>query len=162
MSVMRALLSLLLLSLLSSPSAAGAVLAAPVAQCINDNAARVEMAISDLNQAVDFLVTDICAEPVAAEQARQSKLAMQQQTAHWQKTCSDMEANRKAKAPDSETAASYDAWCSNVRVGFLSEPDSDSENGYTLFSSLTREPAAVALASRLLLDLRLSRTKRQQ
>ena len=56
-----------LITLVALPAAAraedGATLAPQIAQCINDNAPKVEAAVSDLNQAVDFLVfegTRIC------------------------------------------------------------------------------------------------------
>ena len=38
-----------------------------IAQCLRDNAAKVETAEPDLTKATDYLVTDMCALPVAAE-----------------------------------------------------------------------------------------------
>ncbi len=159
MKAALALFGLLILGSAASPAAADETLAPPVAQCIKDNAAKVEAAVADLNQAVDFLVTDICAAPIATEQARETKLATQQQTAHWQKACDDMKTAAKAKKSDATSAKSYEAWCGSLKVGFLSEPNNEDGGGYTLFSAANRDPQAVTLASRLLLDLRLSHMK---
>jgi len=155
-------LALPLTLLAATPAAADEALPPPIAQCIQDNAAKVEAAVGDLNQAVDFLVGDVCAEPIAAEQARATKRFAEQQSAHWKKMCDDMQSD-KAKKPGTDVAKGYEAWCSNVKVGFLTEPVGDDEEGgsYTFVSGAAHPPAAVALASRLLLDLRLSHMKRQ-
>lgn len=138
----------------SQPAAADQKLPPEIAQCIEANAPKVEAAIADLNQAVDFLVTDLCAESIAAENARQAKRASDEQSARIRKMC----AERKDDArKDADGAKTYDAWCSGMSVGFLTDPNDDEGTSYSVLSSLgARSPSAVALASRLLLDLRLS------
>jgi hypothetical protein len=148
--------ALLLGGAITPASAENAKLAmsAPIETCIRDNAAKVESAVLDLNQAVDFLVSNICAEPIAADQAEQAKAASEKQYAQWQKACD----NAKVTAKDNDNSMS--ALCGNFRVGFLTEPNDDST--YTIYAAGSRPAGAVALASRLLLDLRLSHSNSRQ
>jgi len=132
-----------------------------VEQCIRDNAPKVEQAINPLNTAVDFLVGDVCAEPIAAELERR-QLAyfanMQQQA---KKQC---EARPKptppagAKAEDNEET-------DPCTPGALDYTALVSNGGWTMFgagASRAEPPQATALAAKLLLDLRLARTKSTQ
>ncbi len=125
-------------------------LAAPVDQCIRDNAAKVEKAVADLNQGVDFLVNNLCAEPVAAEQARQTKATMDKQAVRWQEACD------KEKATPGGASGGMGAMCSSFQMGMLSGASEEDEGPY--FAGF-HPPSAVALAARLLLDLRLSHVK---
>lgn len=158
-----ALLGVFAFAALGGTARAADALAPDVSQCISANAPKVEAAIADLNQAVDFLVTDVCAEPLAAQQARESRRTSEQQTARWKKMCDDSQADAKKDPSNADAAKGYEAWCGTLKYGFLTTPnDDEDESGYTIFSALTpRSPAAVALASRLLLDLRLSHAGKQ-
>jgi len=137
-----------------------AALAPAIAQCISGNAAKVEAAVPDLNQAVDFLVSDVCAEPVAADQARATRRSTEQQTARMQKICDEKTANKSD--PKDIKADAWSGYCGTLKIGFLTEPNDD-EGGYTLYgyNALNKPAAAVALASHLLLDLRFAHLKRQ-
>jgi hypothetical protein len=127
-------------------------LAAPIAQCINDNAAKVEAAIPDLNEAVDFLVLNVCAGPVAEQQQLRMKHAAEKSVARMQKMCDDEKAADKTKP-----APSY---CNSLKIGFMSEPNNLEEDYFGIVATASSKPAAAAaLASRLLLDLRLSHKK---
>jgi hypothetical protein len=126
----------------------GTALAPAVAQCINENAAKVEAAVQDLNQAVDFLVSDVCAEPLAAQAAEQGKRNAERMAAQWKKMCDEETAEQKKSAAD---------YCAMMKVGFLTEPNDDA-SAYAIVGvgAWNRPAAAVALASRKLLELRLS------
>jgi len=124
-------------------------LAPAIAQCINENAAKVEAAVSELNQAVDFLVSDVCAEPIAAQAAQQGKVASEHMAAQWKKMCDEETPEQKKAGTD---------YCTWTKAGFLSEPNDDSVGSVSYaITSWNRPAAAVALASRRLLDLRLAR-----
>ena len=135
-----------------------AVPATPIEQCIRDNAAKVEAAVPDLIQSVDFLVSDVCAVSVAAEQTRQQQLANERRYSQWDKMCEAQKAARKNAKPDADSDKNMAAFCDNnnmFRVGFITEPASDDDSG-TSYIGGAKPAAAVALAARLLLDLRLS------
>ena len=63
-----------------------------IAQCIRDNAAKVEAAVPDLNTAVDFLTTKVCAEPVARQNALTTKHGQERMAAHWKDICDKQKA----------------------------------------------------------------------
>ncbi len=152
---MRRIVLTVLLALSATPATGGEPLAAPIAQCIDDNVAKVEAVVDDLGKAVEFLVSDVCAEPLTAEQSRITKAASDAQAAQWQKICD--EAKKEGKPAKNEKDFS-NLYCTSAKVGFLTEPG---EGGYTIFgaSFANAPPAAVALASKRLLDLRLARIK---
>jgi hypothetical protein len=118
-------------------------LAAPVERCIRDNASKAEAAIPDLNEAVDFLVLKICAEPIADEQARRNRVAQQKMLEDMQRQCED------AKAKGDKDMVQAD--CMNGRIGFTGLEQYMEDSAITI-----NEPRATTLAARLLLDLRLS------
>lgn len=152
---MRHSLGLCVLMMLATSGASADELAAPVAQCIRDNAPKVEAAVADLDKAVDFLLQDVCAEPLAAEQARASKASSAEQSARWQKLCDE----NKTKGPKEKSTDISSLYCSSAKIGFLTEPD---DGGWTLYapSSIAEPPAARALAASLLLDIRLSHAQK--
>ncbi len=144
---MRFASAVMLSIVLSRPAQADTnTLAPPVEKCIRDNAAQVEAAIPDLNQAVDFLITDLCAAPIAAEQERQSKEATDQRQAEMKDKCA------KPESQGGYPHKTRDLMCS------YSEAALDFSGSAVLFN-LTKPPLAVGLASRLLLDLRVSHQK---
>jgi len=153
--MMRTVFAIAFTALAALPAAARADdatrLAPEIAQCINDNAPKVEAAVSDLNQAVDFLVSDVCAEPIAAQEAQQAKRSSDRMAAQWKKLCDEETADKKKSGAD---------YCMMTKIGFAGEPsDEEGAGAYTAIlgvSTWNKPAAAVALASRRLLDLRLS------
>jgi hypothetical protein len=127
-------------------------LAPAIVQCIDDNAAKVEAAIPGLNQAVDFLVSDVCAEPLVTEESRQAKQSAERMQAQWKKVCDEETAEKK------KTAADY---CAVTKIGFANAANDEDGTGYTIYGAgaFNKPAAAVARASRKLLDLRLSHMK---
>jgi hypothetical protein len=146
--------------LLARADAADAPLAAPVDACIRGNAAGVEAAIPDLSQGVDFLVGNLCAEPIATEQARQSKIDNDRRTAKLKAAC-DARKPHPGKPDDKD----YMSLMCSYQIGVLTETNNDDDQdvvtAYVGFSGVGggRPPAAAALAARLLLDLRLAHLK---
>ena len=133
-------------------------LAPTIEQCIRDNAAKVEATIPDLNEAVLFLVGSVCAEPVANENQRQNSLRMERYSAHWKQMCDAQKSAAKSEPLDRETRKpAYDACAMlDYKVGFLTEPDDIDATAYVVGLS---PPSALALASHLLLDLRLAHSQ---
>lgn len=132
----------------------GPPLSASLERCIRDNAPRVEAAIADLNAGVDFIVGDLCAGPIAAEQADQMAQASEKQRAKLAQYCA--EAHQPPK--DKQEKTLEDAYCGEgFKIGFLTEPSD--VGSYTIYGPGPRPAAAVALAAQLLLDLRLSHLK---
>lgn len=144
--------------------------ASPIEQCIRDNATKVEASIADLNQAVDFLVGKVCAGPIAEHNAERQKLQQQRNFENMQRLCDEQNAAKQADAskPDADKANAnkpvgvdyclviqnlqrsiiqplpYDPWAPGLIIGVNNNP-----------------PAAVALASQLLLNLRAARKHRE-
>jgi hypothetical protein len=125
-------------------------LAAPVDQCIRDNAAKVELAVSDLNQAVAFLVDNVCAQPISDEHARKTRQATEQYQRQMQDACDKEKSQPKNAKPT--PGMSFCDLAGATHIGF------SGIDQYTA-GSVQGPPAAVALASKLLLDLRLSHSK---
>src|SRR5581483_6928942 len=122
-------------------------LAAPIEQCIRDGAAKTEQAVPDLNDAVVFLVDKLCAQPIADENNRRTRLAAEEAQKNWQAACNKAKAQAKNGQSAQATAACMMA--SETHIGFTGI---DQFNA----STIPGPPAAVALASQLLLDLRLA------
>jgi len=136
------------------------MVAAPIEQCIRENAPKVEIAVSELNAAVGFLVDKICAEPVASENTRLATIQQEKMAAYWQKMCDDQKAAKGGDAEKNNNSKAIGAnYCAMGKIGFagLEQYLPDDESGPVYMGS--GSPAAVALASRLLLDLRLSHKK---
>ena len=155
---MAFLVALAALAFMPAAQAADPAMPPAIEKCVRDNAAGVEAAISDLNQGVDFLVGNLCAEPIAAEQARQNKENSDRQAAHWKAMCDAEKAAARVK-PDAKDPMTN--LCSSMRIGFLTEPNGgeDGEDTYISLAGGAKPPAATALAARLLLDLRLAHGK---
>jgi len=131
--------------------------ATPIEQCIRDNAGKVETSIDNLNQAVDFLVGKICAEPIAKENARVTKIQQDRVAAQWKAMC-----DKRKAAPDTGTRGRSNVdFCAMQGMGFtgVMSADDDDEDSLPSYSGLNLPPSAVALAARLLLDLRLAHAK---
>ena len=160
---MRTLIAVAFLSFAAATSSVQAEDAAPTApaeQCIRDNAAKVEAAIGDLNQAVDFLVTKICAIPLARLNAHTMKVRQETTSAQMKAMCD----KRKAEPKKDDSNKSFDICSvSDYTAGFLTEPNDDvTDEGAFPFAGASPTPDTVALASSLLLDLRLSHLKSGQ
>jgi hypothetical protein len=118
-----------------------------VAKCISDNAANTEQAIANLTEAVNYLVGDVCAVPVAAESQKKMLAMMERQQDQWKKLCDE----EKSK-PAGKKSSALDP-CQMDKVGFLSEPQD------TQASIGSASPSELALAADLLLKIRISKSK---
>ena len=119
-----------------------------VEQCVRQNASRVESAIADLGQATDFLVQKICAQPLAEQTAFQTQQAQQEQNARLQKLCDE----QKSKRSDDGGRKGLDA-CS-MQDQSLILMFGTSAPYLPAFGNA--EPDTIALAAKLLLDLRIA------
>ena len=131
-------------------AAAPAALPPALEQCIRDNAAKVEATVPDLGKGVEFLVTGVCAVPLSEERLRVAKVMADKQAARMKTMC---DAQKLAVRPPSEDDTDM---CSNAF-----DPD-DMVTTMTISGMNAGDagtPAAKALASQLLLDLRLSHLK---
>ena len=165
---MRALIVLLSISLaLGMPvSVAYAVestgakpLPPAVEQCIRDNASKVEAAQQDLNAATDFLVNKVCAVPVAQDTALQLKSRQVHYVEQLKKACDA----QKAKPVDDAGSAmrsGLDPCAMQTMSGVYGGVD-DVQEGYDGVPTYpgAASPSVIALASQLLLELRLSHSK---
>jgi len=112
----------------------------PVEQCIRDYAPAVERAIDRLPDAVDFLVGDLCAKPIAEEQMQQQKALQEKMFASLKHRCTQR-SNRKSDETDANCA--------------MLDATSESATGWTIYAPAIDKPAdATSLAARLLLQLR--------
>src|SRR5580693_10222207 len=136
----------------------------PIEQCIRDNAGKVEAAVPNLNDAVDFLVGKVCAVPIAGESARIAKLMQERTAGQWKKMCDEETAATKGTTADGEKAGpkTFD-YCAMTKVGFLTEPNDDEGGSYAYSIALgSSPPAAVALAAQLMLDMLLAHSRAVQ
>jgi hypothetical protein len=144
--------------------------ASPIEQCIRDNAAKVEISIADLNQAVDFLVGKVCAGPIADHNTERQKFVQQRNAENMQKLCDEQNAAKPADAskpdaskPDPTKVNGVD-YCqifkNAARTTMQPVPYDPWASGLTLTGN-NNPPAAVALASQLLLNLRAARKRRE-
>jgi hypothetical protein len=128
-------------------------LAAPIERCIRDNAAQVEAAEPDLTKAVDFLVGYVCAAPIAEERSRET-LARNRQIAQQNQTdCEQRVAQRKTAATPNPVTEDCTRFTRNLAT------TSNIFDVFNVVSAQLKPPAAVQLAARLILDLRLAHTK---
>jgi hypothetical protein len=163
---MRRKITLLLVSLAAAttgPSAFAqdAKLGAPIEECIRSNAAKVESAIDDLSRATSFLVSNVCAEPVAAENARKMKVSAERRAKQLQAWCDDQKKSN-TQPPGSASLSYMCAASGATHIGFSGIDQYDGDDDDSLSFVGTSPPAAIGLASRLLLDLRLSHSKTGQ
>ncbi len=136
-------------------------------ECIRNNAFKVEAAIADLAQATKFLVEDICAVPISKENGERMAKQAEAANAQWKKMCDDEKTAKEASK--SKITGTLSFGCSMMkatqRVGVVNtnadlQDNADSDDEYMFIGQ--GSPAAVALASSLLLDLRLSHSKSGQ
>jgi hypothetical protein len=103
-----------------------------------------------LNEGVTFLVDNLCAEPIADENARKAKQAAEQYRKQLQDACD----KEKSQSNSSRATPAMGA-CAMTNATHIGFTGIDQYNA----GSVQGPPAAVALASKLLLDLRLSHSK---
>ncbi len=129
-------------------------------QCIHDNAAKVEAAMPDLNAGVDFLVNKLCAVPVASQTLHRMQDQQLRYKAQLDKACND----QKAKpAADAQGLPGMDV-CAMKNFPIVSAAEDEEVDGYDGIPTYpgAAPPSAIALASNLLLDLRLSKSNSRQ
>ena len=119
-----------------------------IEQCIRENAPAVEQAVPSLTDAVDFLVSDLCAKPIAEQQERERRESITALQALTKKQCTSRTTTSQAEVK------SEDDPCALTGVDAL-----DLTGGsYTLYAPGYNKPAEpTALAAKILLDLRISR-----
>jgi len=125
-----------------------------VSSCISENAPKAEQAIASLNDATSFLVDDVCADVIAAEQNRQSAAEFQKMRDKQHQACVAQKASPgPAKQDEDDTSACA---MDNIYSAYVDQ------SGWTIFSGVRMEksPQATAYAAKLLLELRLAHTKR--
>jgi hypothetical protein len=145
-----------LVSLTSAASAQDVELAAPIKECIDQNAPDVERAVTSLTDATLFLVEDLCADVIAAEQARESKIATQKMLSHYQQQCD-------ALKPSKPTTSDPDEMGSNPCMMAKSMSDMYGASGWTIFSAIKQPlPLPTSYAAKLLLSLRIAHAKSNQ
>jgi hypothetical protein len=143
---------LIALALLTSvASAQDAEIAIPVKQCIDANAAKVERTVVSLSDATSFLVDNVCSDVIAAEQARESKIATQKMADRYQQLCAALKPHPTPSDPDE---AGSDP-CAMAK----SMSDMNVGAGWTLLGAKQPMPIATSYAAKLLLSLRLDHMK---
>ncbi|MGA9796509.1 MAG: hypothetical protein WBQ17_13345 [Rhizomicrobium sp.] len=136
---------------------------AQIEQCLRQNAPKVEAAIPDLKQGVDFLLNEVCAVPVAAETERKTQAFEEASNARYQKMCDQEKAGQKNNSAGSANRAQlYGCTMAGVtKIGivnttqYVGNDDADGSPNYFPQAS----PEMNALAASLLLDLRLAHQK---
>jgi hypothetical protein len=120
----------------------------PVEQCIRDNAPAVERAVPSLTEAVNLLVDDVCAVPIAEAEARQLGEQMAALKEQMKKKCAPYKEPQPMLTPQGEENP-----CASADDGAA-----DTMSGWTLYAPSVNRPAApTALAAKILLDLRIAR-----
>jgi hypothetical protein len=132
--------------------------ASPIEQCMRENAAKVEASISDLNEAVDFLVGKVCAGRIAEHNQERQKFVQQRNYENMQKLCDEQTASKAADASKSDsskpTGVDYCLLVRNTQRAVLQPVPYDPWAPGVIFGTNNNPPAAVELAAQLLLDLR--------
>jgi hypothetical protein len=119
--------------------------------CFRANAEAVERSVQDLDKAVDFLTEYVCAKEVAADKNALWKRQQEATRLMIRKQCDTLKANPKSKADD-EDGSNY-CWLVDSVYG-----SDASITGAPTFATVAT-PETRALAAKLLLDLRLKRSK---
>jgi len=125
-----------------------------VEQCIHSNAPAVERAIDRLPDAVDFLVEDVCAKPIADAAARQQLVMQDKFLEELKERCAVLKQSGKAM----NGAANACIQADSVRAQTDAMRAGTSSGGWTLFAPAANKSAeATSLAAKVLLDLRIQR-----
>ena len=163
--MMKRLAASLFLLAVSAPALAQNNDAAPavdgmtpaIAECLQKNAAAVEAAEPDLTKATDYLVADICAQPVAEEQRRITAIRTEQVAQRNRAQCQARVAQQKQQ-DESVTPPRNGRVYENCDLSY----DNAVANAQMLpviINIPQRPPAAIALAAKLILDLRVAHNK---
>ena len=130
-----------------------AALAPAVEHCLRDNAAKVEAAEPDLTKAVDFLVSYVCAVPVAQDRSRQTLARSRQMAEQNQADCEQRAAQRKNAAAPNMVGEDCGRYLRNLN---------NTVNPLDILGLVGmqfKSPAAAGLAAQLILDIRLAHSK---
>ena len=162
---MRIALATAALLLLAAPALAedGDGMTPQIAQCLRDNAARVEAAEPDLTKATDYLVADACAAPVATEQRRLNMLHTQQMAERNRAQCQDRVAQQKAQ-DQAATPPRTNRVFENCDLQYSNAIANQQLMANQQFLPILgfvggRPPAVTSMAASLILDLRNARNK---
>ena len=130
-----------------------------IAQCLRDNAAKVEAVEPDLTKATEYLVSSACALPVAAEQKRLADLRLQALQQHNLQQCEDRVAQQKKNDAANPARSASGRVYENCA---LQADNLRALSGYSFLSvsGLGPKPAAaLSMAAKLILDIRVAHNK---
>ncbi len=128
-----------------------------ITQCLRDNATAVGSVEPDITKATDFLVVDACAGPIAKEQQRQNAQRVQASAERNRAQCQARVAQQKQQ-DESVTPPRNGRVYENCDLAY----DNAVANAQMLpviINIPQRPPAAIALAAKLILDLRVAHNK---
>lgn len=151
-------------SLTAGDAAAAPLSAYPglVEDCIQENAPKIELAFQDLNQGADYLVLKVCAVPIAEETARRQRAIQEASAARAQQLCDQQNAATAGDKPANGASAPSPNYCALAKL--LSQTLSAQPFRFDPWSPIapagTAPPAAIAMAAKLLLDLRAAHVHR--
>jgi hypothetical protein len=155
----------LLLSVTPAMAEDGDGISPKVAQCLRENAARVEAAEPDLTKATNYLIGGACAAPVADEQRRLNMLRNQQMAERNRNQCRDRVAAQKAR--ERTTPPNYNPVYEDCELQYSNaianqSPANPLEGAFLaglLGGGSAHPPAVTSMAASLILDLRNARNK---
>ncbi len=130
-----------------------------IAECLRDNAAKVEAVEPDLTKATEYLVSSACALPVAAEQKRLADLRLQALQQHNLQQCEDRVAQQKKNDAANPARSAPGRVYENCA---LQADNLRALSGYSFLgvSGLGPKPAAaLSMAAKLILDIRVAHNK---
>jgi hypothetical protein len=167
--MLKALAAIIFLALTTGAASADTAVApqadpyaSPIEQCIRDNAAKVEASISDINQAVDFLVGKVCAVSIAEHNAEHTKLLQRQNFERIQKMCDEQTAAKAEAKADAGKPAGVD-YCAIIKSAttMAVQPVPFDPWSTNIGVANANPAAAVALAAQLLLNIRAAHRHRE-
>lgn len=119
----------------------------PIEQCIRTNAPTIEQAVPSLTEAVDFLVADLCAKPIAEEYWSRQKAVQDKMFAELRRRCAQL-----GKSGQKSDDAALETTCAT------SDVTEDAATGWTIFAPQPNKPAReTSLAAQIPLELRIAR-----
>ena len=127
-----------------------------ISQCLHDNAAAVEAAEPDLTKATDYLVSSACAAPIADEQHRMNVVRTQQMAERNRAQCLDRVAQQKSQETISPAPRRIYENCELNYNNLIANGNFPVLFGIGIGA---RPAAAISLAAKLILDLRLAHNK---
>jgi hypothetical protein len=127
-----------------------------IAQCLQQNASSVETAEPDLTKATEYLVGSVCVAPIADEQRRlnqlRTKAMADRNRAQCEKRVAEQKVREASRTPNPGRSYEDCERYSEILMDAARFPMAYGAAGL-------RPPAAMSMAAKLILDLRLARNK---